>query len=45
MYFTGTAMRKFNTSQNKYTNKRPYVGKPERTRYYSSWWRVWFIRK
>jgi uncharacterized protein YxeA len=45
MYFTGTAMRKFNTSQNKYTSKRPYVGKPQRAKYYSSGWRIWFIKK
>lgn len=45
MYFTGVGMRTLNTSQNKYTSKRPYVGKPQRAKYYSSWWRIWFIKK
>jgi hypothetical protein len=45
MHINGVFMRKYNTSQNRYSPQRPYVGEPGKHRMYSSWGRFWFFRR
>lgn len=45
MHINGVVVRKYNTSQNRYSPQRPYVGEPGKHRMYSSWGRFWFFRR